>query len=428
MSRAVSRASRSAVRVAAGRVAARLASALIATALITTVAGCTGSPMPTPTTAPPTPTGDGILRIGTLFPRSGPLAAFSAGQVAAVNAAVREINAAGGVLGAPVEVVNRDAGADDSDKAGPSFDDLVARGVDVVIGPSSSATAEALLPAAAAASVPLISASATGAQLTAADAAGWFFRTVPTDTDQADALGRVLVAAGASDVALVGTAGEPGSAAADALEAGLADQDAVLTQVPGDGDPTVVAEQVVAAGPDAVVLATPDGGEATAALVMALTAAGYGGETLWLVGPNVLSYRDALPTGALAGVRGIVTGFPPDAALRARLLLEDPGARNFRYASEAYDATILAALAATLAGDDGGASIDRMVPAAAAGGIPCTSYGECLDVLTTETDIDYRGASGSLDLDGNGEITEPGFALYGYSPENTLVFADWALG
>jgi branched-chain amino acid transport system substrate-binding protein len=399
-------------------------SVVLAAALVASVVGCTGLPMPTPTTAPPTPTGDGILRIGTLFPASGGLAGLSPGQVAGVNAAVREINAAGGVLGVPVEVVNRDAGADDGGKAGPSFDDLVARGVDVVIGPSSSALAESLLPAAAAASVPIISPSATAAGLAGQDAGGWFFRTVSTDADEGEALAGLLVAGGASNVVLVGMGGRPGSAASEALSAGLAAQDAEIAEVPGEGDPAAVAEQVAAAGPDAVVLATPDGGEATTALITALTGAGFGAEKLWLVGANVVAYRDALPDGALTGVRGIVTGVRAEDALRARIRLEDPGVSSPRYAVEAYDATILAALAATLAGDDGGASIDRMLPAASAGGIPCTSYGECLDVLSTETDIDYRGASGSLDFDEYGDITEPGFSLYGYSPENALVFAE----
>jgi branched-chain amino acid transport system substrate-binding protein len=408
---------------------ARLAVALVTGVVALTVTGCTGVPMPTPTTATPTPTGDGILRIGTLFPASGGLATFSAGQVAGVNAAVREINAAGGVLGVPVEVVSRDAGADDSGKAGPSFDALVARGVDVIIGPSSSPVAESLLPAAAAASVPIVSPSATAAGLTGADGGGWFFRTVPTDADEARVLADRLVVGGASTVVLIGAGGRPGPAVADALAAELTAQDAELvSEVPGDGDPAVVVEEVVGAGPDAVVLATPDGGEATAALIAALSAAGFGGERLWLVGPNVVSYGDALPDGTLTGVQGVNTGFQPDDAVRARFRLEDPGLRNVRFAAEAYDATILAALAANLAGDDGGASIDRMLPAASAGGIPCSSYGECLDVLTTETDIDYLGVSGPFDLDENGDITEPGFSLYGYSPENTLVFAERVVG
>jgi branched-chain amino acid transport system substrate-binding protein len=414
MSRALSRADRHA------------ATAALIAAVTITLAGCTGLPMPTPTpTASPTPTGDGILRIGTLFPGSGPLARFSPAQVAGVNAAVREIDAAGGVLGAPVEVVNRNAGADDDGMAGPSFDDLVARGVDVVIGPSSSATAEQILPAAALASVPLISPSATGVRLT--DDAGWFFRTIPTDADLGAALAGLLVGQGASKVVLVEVGGQPGSVASEALAAGLEAQDAELVaEVPGDGDPAAVISQVGAAAPDAVVLAAPDGGEVTAALIAALEAGDFGGEALWLVGPAAVGYGDALPAGTLASVTGVAAGFSPDDAFRTRVRLEDPGAGNLRYAAEAYDATILAALAATLAGDDGGASIDRIVPAAAAGGIPCHSYGECLDVLRTQDDIDYQGVTGSLDLDENGDLSYPGFAVYGYTPENAVQFAEWA--
>jgi branched-chain amino acid transport system substrate-binding protein len=65
-----------------------------------------------------------------------------------------------------------------------------------------------------------------------------------------------------------------------------------------------------------------------------------------------------------------------------------------------------------------------MLSAASAGGIPCASYGECLDVLSTEDDIDYRGVTGPLDLDENGDITEPRFAVYGFTPENSLVLAE----
>jgi ABC-type branched-subunit amino acid transport system substrate-binding protein len=156
-----------AFRRAGGPFAPVVVSTVILAAVVL-LAGCTGPPMPTPTpTASPTPTGDGVLRIGTLFPLTGPLAGFGAGQTAAVNAAVREINTAGGVQGAPVEVVNRDGG--DVATVEAAFDALVARGVDVVIGPPSSEAAALLLSRAATAAVPLVSPSANAAGLTAAD-------------------------------------------------------------------------------------------------------------------------------------------------------------------------------------------------------------------------------------------------------------------
>ena len=123
----------------------------------------------------------------------------------------------------------------------------------------------------------------------------------------------------------------------------------------------------------------------------ALTAAGYGGAKLWLTSQNLADYSQALPAGLLNGANGILEGVQPDDAFIAKLKQEDPGLVDPRYGAEAYDATILAALAAILAGDDGGASIAAALRDASRGGIKCTSFGECLDVLRTETDIDYDG-------------------------------------
>lgn len=93
------------------------------------LAGCTGAAGPTPTPTPAKadttvePTGDGVLRIGTVTD-----AAASGGAiVAGVELAVRAINDAGGYKGAPVEVYHRAP----SDPA--VLDGLAARGADAVI-------------------------------------------------------------------------------------------------------------------------------------------------------------------------------------------------------------------------------------------------------------------------------------------------------
>ena len=86
-------------------------------------------------------------------------------------------------------------------------------------------------------------------------------------------------------------------------------------------------------------------------------------------------------------------GAAPDAAFLKRVRSAGPTVKDYRYAAEAYDAVILAALAATVADNDSGAAVARNLTAVSSGGIGCASYGECLDVLKTETDIDYNGAS-----------------------------------
>jgi branched-chain amino acid transport system substrate-binding protein len=80
-------------------------------------------------TEPPTlPSGDGVLRIGTLFPMTGDQAASGAAQVAGTELAARDIGA-GGVLGQPIELVHRNS----ADDAVVALADLISRGVDVVL-------------------------------------------------------------------------------------------------------------------------------------------------------------------------------------------------------------------------------------------------------------------------------------------------------
>ena len=62
------------------------------------------------------------------------------------------------------------------------------------------------------------------------------------------------------------------------------------------------------AKPDAVVLAPRSAAEQTKALITALTAAGLGGEKLWLTSENLADYSQALPAGTLAEVNGVLEG------------------------------------------------------------------------------------------------------------------------
>jgi branched-chain amino acid transport system substrate-binding protein len=407
----------------------------VAVVALVALAGCGPStPTPTPTPTPTfTPSGDGELKIGTLFPSSGGVAFIGPAQVAGVNAALREINEAGGVGGKPVVVVNRDSGDASTQKVEESFADLVNQGVDVVIGPSSSVLAQRLLEPAADAEVPLISPAATYPQLTVLDEGGVFFRTIASFPHQALALTRLFAGKDVATVAVVYRDDDPDSSLAAALDASLAaaDIDLESLELAADAKPediTAAIEKVKKAEPDAVVLATPDNGDQTKALITQLSAAGYGGAKLWLTSGNLADYSQALPSGLLNGVNGLIDGAETDAAFQAKIKKEDPGVIDFRYAAEAYDATVLAALAAVLAGDDGGASIARLLPAASIDGIKCTSFGECVDVLRTQPDIDYDGISGSVNLDADGDPARGGYSVVAYNAENKYARQSFVVG
>jgi len=341
------------------------------------LAGCTLGPAPTPTPTPPPPSGDGVLRIGTLLPAGS---ALSVAGVAAVNAAVRDIATAGGFGGVPLEVTSRDGG----DPAA-GFADLVARGVDVVIGPADASALAELVPLARESGVLLVSPAADGPR--PADSGDILFRTISSARAQGAAIAGAL---GVGDAVLV-RADDPASRD---LAAGLGDTlaaDVVLTD-----DVAAAVAQVAAADPGHVVISV-----ASAPLLSGLQEAGIGAERLWLTRDALTGYDEA--AGALEGAHGIQADTTADPAFTALLRREDPAARAQRYAAAAYDATVLVALAALVAGDDGAASIAAALPAVAAGGIRCHGFGECAAVRDDGQDIAYAGRSGAFGFDAAGD-------------------------
>ncbi|RZS56516.1 branched-chain amino acid transport system substrate-binding protein [Microcella putealis] len=407
--------------------------ALVAAALV--LAGCTGEPepMPTPTASPePSPTpfrtaapsGDGVLVVGTLLPTAGDTAGVAAAQIAAVETAVRELNEAGGVLEQPVTVVHRDSGAEPGDQLAAAVADLVARGVDVVIGPNTGPLVEQALPLLAEAGVALVSTGATGSAERAADAAGLFARVVPGDAVQGRALAATAVAAGAETVAVVASDDPYGADMTAGVDAALADaglEPATVITVAGTSAPAGLAD---AAEADAVIVATSAAVAAlTGGMLSTLLDAGLAPDALFLGSAAAVDYSAGLDAGALEGARGVVVGAAVDDEFAARLALADPFLDSYPYAAEAYDAVLLAALAATVLADEGGASLIAGLPQVASEGAPCSSYGECLQFLVDEPDagLNYEGLAGPLDMTVDGDLDIDGVVIGLYTAENRVV-------
>lgn len=397
-------------------------------AAVMMLGGC-AVPMPMPTPTPtPTPTetfvstGDGVLRVGTLLPTSGDVSSIAAAMIAAVEIAVRDLNAAGGVLEQPVEVLHRDAGDASQQRLETAFADLVARGVDVVIGPTSSALIERLLPLAAEAGVAVISPAAPGPAVRSVEPPGLFFRSLPAYDQQAAAIVRALAVQGNESVALVTTGDALGRSFTETARAVLAQEGLRLVGIEQLDVATNVerlAFSITGGEPDAVILAT--GGSLAAqnqATLTALAARGVRGDQVWLTSLNLTDYSTTVAAGVLEGVSAVFDGAPASDEFIVRLRQSDPALRSFRFAPEAYDAVVLAALATVLADDDGGSSIARYLPQAAMQGEPCASFGECLAVLETEPAIDYVGLSGPLTLDDAGDVIDGALGFFRYTAEN----------
>ena len=381
------------------------------------LSACTGTePQPTPTpTVTVAPSGDGVLRIGTAFNLKKSSKASGAAQVAGVELAVRDINLAGGVNGAPVEVFHRD-GADAA-----SFPALVEKGVDVVIGASSAARADEFAPLATEAGIPVISAAAAFSEPTP-----FTFSTAPSRAGIIMGIVDGLVAADIANVAIVRFDGDAYASLEYDLNAALRDADITSGAVHpfgADGaDAELVVLEVTKLKPGAVIFAGPANSESSA-IIAALNEAGHGGAQLWFAGEAVRQWKKPVAAGSLEGAHGVTRGSSTDVAFASLLKQTDPSLSSTEFAAEAYDATVLAALAATLAGDDGGPSIAHNLRAASAGGIQCSSFAECLDVLATESDIDYVGRSGPTDFDDDGNGGALSYVSYVFSEANkpTLV-------
>ncbi|MEO6943827.1 MAG: ABC transporter substrate-binding protein [Lacisediminihabitans sp.] len=399
--------------------------AVIALMLPLALTSCAPEQKPVQHTPKPSavaPSGDGILRIGTLFPTTGAASYLGAAQVAGVEVAVKEINQAGGVLGKPVEVLHRDSGDASTTTAETSFADLVAKKTDVIIGPSSSVLSLRLVPKIVDAKVAMISTAATAPALTTARDSGYLFRTIPSDSLEGTALGQLLGKTKDVKAALVYFDDDQGNAIHGTFGTALADAGGkVVLNQKFDGSSVVatVLAEVIKAKPDVVVMASPFSAmEQNKALITGLAAAGLGGTKLWLTGGAMADYSQALPNGSLTGVNGILEGVVPSDAFKARVKAADPNVSDYRYAAEAYDATILAALAASSAKDDSGEAIARTLQSVSEKGIKCLSYGECLDVLKTQSDIDYDGISGVIGFDASGDPTSAHYGTFKYDGES----------
>ncbi|HRE03362.1 MAG TPA: ABC transporter substrate-binding protein [Ilumatobacteraceae bacterium] len=167
-------------------------SASLAGACTTSDDGTTTSSSSSTSTTAVVRVDDGVLRIGVLLPSSGAGASIIGDSArAAVQSAIASANAEGGVLGRDVELVLQDEGAD-SATAAVGLRALIDANVDVLIGPASSNIAIALMPSIVDAGLVTCSPGASALALDEFPDDGLFFRTIASDSLQADAMATVL--------------------------------------------------------------------------------------------------------------------------------------------------------------------------------------------------------------------------------------------
>jgi branched-chain amino acid transport system substrate-binding protein len=377
---------------------------------------------------------DGQLVLGALLPQSGDLAVIYDALSVPVDMAIEEINAAGGVNGQDVVRASADDGTS-ADVATTALDTLLADDkIDAFVGPASSGTALGIIDKVRDAGVVECSGSNTSAELTDADDGGFYFRTAPPDKFQGPALAQLVLADGHTSPAIVTRNDSYGTGFGDALDTALTDSGAnVVINAAYDPNATDFQADVAAvvdAGPDAVILIgfNDDG----AKVLTEMIAQGVGPDAIQIYTADGMQSSslgesvDAANPGVVSGIKGTAPSAAPGGVTHPFIDAYAATGNDTIFSSYYYDCTMLIALAAQAAGSDDPAEIAAAIPEVASGGEACQTYADCLALLEAGEDINYEGASGSVDFSDVGEPTSGVYDVWAYGADGSYANVEGA--
>jgi ABC-type branched-subunit amino acid transport system substrate-binding protein len=379
-------------------------------------APASSSAAPSSSSAEPAPSSDcknTQLKIGTLLPATGDLAFLGPPEFAGVDLAVSEIDAAGGVLGQPVVNEYGDSGDTKTDLASQTVDSHLSKGVQAIIGAASSGVSLTVIDKITSNGVLQISPANTAPALTDYPDNGLYFRTAPSDVLQGAVIAGVASDLGLTSMATIAREDPYGVGLQDAtvkdFEGAGGTITAKITYDPAAPDFSAEVAEIKASNPEAIQVI---GFEETTKLLQEFIKQGIGPQELqfFLVDGNIstTAYKD-FPKDTMTGVIASVPTGDPSVdleAFNARLLEADPNLTDFAYGAQAYDATILIALAADYAGCADGTAIAAAMPMVAnadAGGEACGSYADCLAIIQAGGQPNYDGVTGPLDFNEYGD-------------------------
>jgi branched-chain amino acid transport system substrate-binding protein len=358
-------------------------------------------------------TADDAVTVGLLLPFTGASSATASNFERAVLYAADRINDGGGVHGRRVRIVSGDTHSD-VERSRASTDALIAAGAVVVIGPESSDIATAIAPTLAAHGVVFLSPLVGAANESSVDCTHPWFRLAPSARSLGEALAKLALAENLGSTAVLFATGSYdaalGSAASTRLTA-LGGRVALTLELdPAAQTYASAVREVMAAGPDAIVLATPP---RTAALVVNELDALSPSRPRWFLSPLLKTevLVENVAAGALEGALGVApkiydatTAFPD--AFASRWQGDQPLEGAYFY----YDAMGLLAFALEGAMTGAGGSVDVAALQAAifdAAAPPGEAAGwdeleSGLARLRAGSDIYYSGLTGPMLLESCG--------------------------
>ncbi|MGY2882124.1 ABC transporter substrate-binding protein [Thermostichus sp. OS-CIW-28] len=356
----------------------------------------------------------GPVKIGALMSLTGDLQAFGENCLKGIKLAIDQINAAGGILGSPAQVVE----ADDQTSAQPAIDAaqrLVT--VEKVAGIIGALGSGITIPVATTVSVPnripQISPASTAPTITTLEDNDFLFRTVPSDAYQGVALAQITREEKLERLAIIYINNDYGQGLADSFKTAFEKRGGTITKSvpyePGKASYRSELTRLKEGDPQALVLiGYPENG-----VVILRQALEEGLFDRFVFTDGMRSPDVAAQVGAekLEGSIGVSPQALTDS--KAYQIFAEAYKAAYGelpptpYIDTAYDAAFVLALAIQKAGStDGTAVRDALREVANPPGTEILpgEWAKAVELIGKGEDIFYTGASGSINFDENGEV------------------------
>ncbi len=335
------------------------------------------------------------VKIGFLNDATGPIATYAAGFVAASQIALGIANTIGWNSMVQFEIVYADSGCS-GDMGATAAQALVDAGVVGVVGAACSGASMAANAVLSAAGIPQVSYASTSPALSDATAYPDFFRVVPSDALQGQALSAVVQADAPADgtVGLVHMTNAYGSGLADAFTADFEAAGHTLCTTIGYEetmtDFSAAVQSMVDNGCTSAVLVSyaADGGM----IIDEMNSQGWSGQ---VYGGDGIA-EEGLGAEATSSVDGVIATKPAAAstgvvgAVFAGLCAQSPDCAGGIYTAEAFDGVVLVALSAFAQMASPGATLSQVMMATGQG---------------------LAGASGDISFMANGDVPGAGYCV-----------------
>ncbi|GAA3743736.1 ABC transporter substrate-binding protein [Salinactinospora qingdaonensis] len=361
------------------------------------------------------------LQLGYVFPETGDLSFLGPPQIEAAGMAMQEINDAGGVLDQELPEILSGDEANDAAQANEAASRLLDQDVDAIMGAAASGMTMAIIDKVTGAEVVQCSGSNTAPPLSDYDDGGYYFRTAPSDALQGPILADTILGDGHQSVAITYRADDYGeglaNSAADALEQAGAQVTLQEGYDPKASNFDSVVNAIANSDAEAVLMVSFEEG---VQIIQGLLEAGIAADQMYsadgLNDETLAEKVDEANPSAISGFKGTAPNVD-NAEFTERLQEFAPDLEVFQFGPQVYDCVMLTALAAEQAGSTDPAEFADDMVSVSKEGEQCSGFAECRDLIAEGTDIDYEGASGSIDFDDNGDVTSTSIMVYGFNSD-----------